>query len=51
MATPRLSRLHKPILQWLAADHQQTTGFILSGHEELVKVHGNHSCETGHWAS
>src|SRR3989440_13086117 len=38
MATPRLSRLHKRILQWLAADHQRTRGFILSSHEELVKA-------------
>src|SRR5215475_15333472 len=38
MATPRLSRLHKRILQWLAADHQRTKGVILSSHEELVKA-------------
>jgi hypothetical protein len=38
MATQRLSRLHKRILQWLAADQQQTKGFILSSHEELVKA-------------
>ena len=38
MATQRLSRLHKRILQWLAADHQRTKGFILSSHEELVKA-------------
>ena len=38
MATQRLSRLHKHILQWLAADHQRTKGFILSSHEELVKA-------------
>ena len=36
MATPRLSRLHRRILQWLAADHQRTRGFILSSHGELV---------------
>jgi DNA-binding MarR family transcriptional regulator len=40
MATPRLSRLQKRILQWLAADHQRTKGFILSSHEELVKALG-----------
>jgi hypothetical protein len=28
MATQRLSRLHKRILQWLVADHQRTKGFI-----------------------
>src|SRR5881296_2363503 len=38
MATQRLSRLHKRILQWLVADHQQSKGFILSSHEELVRV-------------
>src|SRR5438552_18267125 len=38
MATQRLSRLHKHILQWLAADHQRTRGFIVSSHEELVKA-------------
>jgi DNA-binding MarR family transcriptional regulator len=38
MATQRLSRLHKRILQWLAADHQRTKGVILSSHEELVKT-------------
>src|SRR5215510_10616933 len=38
MATPRLSRLHKRILQWLAADHQRTKGDIVSSHEELVKA-------------
>ena len=37
MATQRLSRLHKRILQWLAADHQRTKGVILRSHEELVK--------------
>jgi DNA-binding MarR family transcriptional regulator len=38
MATPRLSRLHQRSLQWLAADHQRTRGFIVSSHEELVKA-------------
>ncbi len=42
MATPRLSRLQKRILQWLAADHQRTKGFILSSHEELVKALGGY---------
>ena len=38
MTTQRLSRLHQRILQWLAADHQRTRGFIVSSQEELVKV-------------
>ena len=38
MATQRLSRLHKRILQWLAADHQRTKGVMLSRHEEWVKT-------------
>ena len=38
MATQRLSQLQRRILQWLAADHQRTKGFILSSHEELVKA-------------
>jgi hypothetical protein len=38
MATQRLSRLHKHILQGLAAEHQRTKGCILSSHEELVKA-------------
>jgi DNA-binding MarR family transcriptional regulator len=38
MATQRLSRLHKHILQWLVADHQRTKGVIVSSHEELVKA-------------
>ena len=38
MATQRLSRLHKRILQWVVADHQRTKGFILSSHEELVQA-------------
>ena len=36
MATQRLSRLHRRILRWLAADHQRTKGFIVSSHGELV---------------
>ena len=38
MATPRLSRLHQRLLQWLVADHQRTRGVIVSSHEELVKT-------------
>ena len=38
MATQRLSRLHQHILQWLAADHQRTKGFIVSSHEDLVRA-------------
>ena len=38
MATQRLSRLHKRIVQWLAADHQRTKGGMLSRHAELVKT-------------
>ena len=42
MATPRLSRLQKRILQWLIADHHRTNGVILSSHEELVKALGGY---------
>ena len=38
MATQRLSRLHKHIWQWLAAEHQRTKGVILSSHEEAEPV-------------
>ena len=38
MATQRLSRLHQHILQWLAADHQRTKGFIVSSHEDLGRA-------------
>ena len=38
MATQRLSRLHKHILQWVATEHQRTKGWILSSHEELVQA-------------
>jgi DNA-binding MarR family transcriptional regulator len=38
MAMPRLSRLHQRLLQWLAADHQRTSGVIVSSHEERVKA-------------
>ena len=40
MVTERLSRLQKRIVRWLAADHQRTSGIILSSHEELVKALG-----------
>jgi DNA-binding MarR family transcriptional regulator len=36
MAAQRLSRLHRRILQWLAADHQRTKGVIVSSHGNLV---------------
>jgi DNA-binding MarR family transcriptional regulator len=42
MMTPRLSRLQKRILRWLAADYQRTQGFILSSHEDLVKALGGY---------
>ena len=38
MAMQRLSRLHKRILEWLAADAQRTKGVLLSNHEDLVKA-------------
>jgi len=38
MAAQRLSRLHKRILRWLAADHQRTHGRTTSGHQELVEA-------------
>jgi DNA-binding MarR family transcriptional regulator len=38
MAMQRLSRLHKRILEWLAADAQRTKGVIVSSHEDLVKA-------------
>jgi len=42
MAIPRLARLQKRILQWLAADHHRTKGVIRSSHEELVKAVGGY---------
>jgi DNA-binding MarR family transcriptional regulator len=42
MVTERLSRLQKRILRWLAADHQRTSGVILSSHEELLKALGGY---------
>ena len=38
MAAQRLSRRHKHILQWLAADHQRTRGMIASSHQDLVRA-------------
>jgi DNA-binding MarR family transcriptional regulator len=38
MAAWRVSRLQQRILRWLAADHQQTRGMIVSSHEDLVKA-------------
>jgi DNA-binding MarR family transcriptional regulator len=38
MAAQRLSRLHKRILQWLAADSQRTQGTTTSSHQELVEA-------------
>ena len=38
MAAWRVSRLQRRILGWLAADHQQTRGMIVSSHEDLVKA-------------
>ena len=38
MATQRLSRLHKRLWPWLAAEHQRTKGVILRRQEELVKA-------------
>lgn len=38
MAAQRLSRQHKRILRWLAADHQRTRGMITSSHQDLVRA-------------
>ena len=38
MAAQRLSRRHKHILHWLAADHQRTRGMITSSHQDLVRA-------------
>jgi DNA-binding MarR family transcriptional regulator len=55
MATRRLSRRQKRILQWLAADHQRTQGLITSSHQDLVQAlpgdrsnvsHSLHTLET-----
>lgn len=42
MVTPRLSRLQKRILRWLAVDHHRSHGIIRSSHEELVKALGGY---------
>jgi hypothetical protein len=36
MTARRLSRRHKRILHWLAADYQRTRGMITSSHQDLV---------------
>jgi DNA-binding MarR family transcriptional regulator len=36
MTAVRLSRLHKRMLRWLAADAQRTRGMITSSHPDLV---------------
>ena len=38
MATQRVSRLQKQMLQWLLADHHRTRGILASSHTELVKA-------------
>ena len=38
MAAQRLSRRHKRLLQWLAADYQRTRGMIRSSHQDLVRA-------------
>jgi DNA-binding MarR family transcriptional regulator len=38
MAAWRLSRRQQQSLRWLAADHQRTSGLIVSSHEDLVKA-------------
>ena len=38
MATQRVSRLQKQMLQWLLADHHRTRGILASSHAELVKA-------------
>ena len=38
MAAQRLSRRHKQILHWLAADHQRTRGTLRSSHQDLVRA-------------
>ena len=38
MAAQRLSRRHKHIRHWLAADHQRTRGMITSSHPDLVRA-------------
>jgi DNA-binding MarR family transcriptional regulator len=38
MAAQGLSRRHKHILHWLAADHQRPRGMITSSHQDLVRA-------------
>jgi DNA-binding MarR family transcriptional regulator len=38
MATQRVSRLQKQMLQWLLADHHRTRGILARSHAELVKA-------------
>jgi DNA-binding MarR family transcriptional regulator len=38
MAAQRLSRRHKHLLPWWAADHQRTRGMIASRHQDLVRA-------------
>jgi DNA-binding MarR family transcriptional regulator len=38
MAAWRLARLQQQSLRWLAADHQRTSGMIVSSHEDFVKA-------------
>lgn len=38
MATTRLSRLQKRILQWLLRDYWRTQGTTSSSHQELVRA-------------
>ena len=38
MAARRLSRRHKQILHWLAADYRRTRGMIRSSHQSLVQA-------------
>lgn len=38
MAARRLSRRHKPILQWIATDYQRTRGMLTSSHQDLGRA-------------
>jgi len=48
MTTQRMSRLQKPILRWLLADHQRTRGVIASSQAELVKALGGDKGNISH---
>jgi DNA-binding MarR family transcriptional regulator len=48
MATQRVSRLQKPMLRWLLADHQRTRGVLASSHEELIKALGGDKGNISH---